>query len=205
MPINYEMLHELSLSRPGARELFDAILEAGVEDECTTVDELIERSDATRRDAITFLRDLDAAGCGEFKVGRKGHPSRLMWSVDPSEIARQAISGEMAGAAPQDEQGLEPEPYAQDLLDASGVGVDESAPAPATRATLDLDESTLTRARKSTRRARSAKRDRASAELIEHSFVLRPDNRVSVALPADLTRREAEVLGDWIRNLSFER
>jgi hypothetical protein len=207
MAIKYEMLHELYLSRPTARELFCAIVEAGVEAGRTTVDELIETSSATRRQAITLLRDLEEARCGEFKVGRKGHPSRLVWSSDPVEIAKRVISrGEAASATPDHEDVEQPsepepesesEPYAQDVLEA-------------TQAALDLADSTaeddqVAPDRKTKRGRGSAKRGRARGELIEHTYVLRPNTRVSVTLPQDLTRREAEVLADWIRNLSFER
>jgi hypothetical protein len=41
--------------------------------------------------------------------------------------------------------------------------------------------------------------------LIEHSYVLRPKLRVVVKLPEDLSAREAEVLGNWLREISFER
>ena len=41
--------------------------------------------------------------------------------------------------------------------------------------------------------------------MVEHAYVLRPDLRLSVNLPVDLTQREAEVLAAWVRNLSFER
>jgi hypothetical protein len=201
MSIKYEMLHKLYLSRPTARELFCAIVEHGVVDGRTTVDELIETSSATRRQAITLLRDLDEAGCGEFKVGRKGHPSRLVWSSDPVELATRVINRSEAGDATPDHEDIEQpsapesEPYAQDVLEA-------------TQAALELSDSSAQRDQvaptRKTRRG-STKRGRAAEGLIEHTYVLRPNTRVSVTLPEDLTRREAEVLADWIRNLSFER
>lgn len=207
MPINYDTLHKLYSSLPTARQLFDTIIELGVEEGRTTVDELILGSAATRRQAITLLRDLDEAGCGEFKVGRKGHPSRLVWNGDPSEIAQRVISGELVGATPDHEAAEQPpesEPDAQDLLEASSVG------ATAAQATLDLaeapdEERAVAQAPKTTRAPSSAKGERTRADQIEHNYVLRPNRRVSVTLPANLSRREAEVLADWVRNLSFER
>ena len=41
-------------------------------------------------------------------------------------------------------------------------------------------------------------------ELIEHSFVLRPDLTVSVELPADLTKSEASRLAAFLQALPFE-
>ena len=211
MPINYDTLHKLYLSRPTARALFGSIDEAGVEAGRTTVDELIKANTATRRQAITLLRDLDEAGCGEFKVGRKGHPSRLEWSGDASEIVRRAISGELSGAASgqgdieqAQELPADPGPQAQNRLEATSGGATQAALAlPMTPADVPESPRPADRARKSARASSPA--EHAGDDQIQHTYVLRADSRVSVALPANLTRREAEVLADWVRNLSFER
>lgn len=42
------------------------------------------------------------------------------------------------------------------------------------------------------------------AELIEHSFVLRPELTISVELPADLTKSEASRLAAFLQALPFE-
>ena len=48
--------------------------------------------------------------------------------------------------------------------------------------------------------------DRApELEMIRHVHRLRLDLAIEVLLPKDLTPSEAAVLGDWIRDLSFER
>jgi hypothetical protein len=44
----------------------------------------------------------------------------------------------------------------------------------------------------------------ADDDMIDHSYVLRPDLSVSFDLPADLTRNEAERLATFIGSLSFE-
>ncbi|PRP96309.1 hypothetical protein [Enhygromyxa salina] len=192
MPINYDMLHKLYTLRPTARELFGSIIQVGVDQGRTTVDQLIEASSATRRQAITLLRELEEAGCGEFKVGRKGHPSRLVWVGDPREIARRVVSGELPDQPTAEQpQQPEPEPHAPDSLEVIG------APEPAPELELPLDLPLELPQPPTT--------EHATREQIEHTYVLRPDFRVSVALPANVTRREAEVLADWIRNLSFER
>jgi hypothetical protein len=211
MPINYDTLHKLYSLRPVAHALFGAIVEAGVDQGRTTVDELIEGSGATRRQAITILRELDEAGCGEFKVGRKGHPSRLVWIGDPREIATRVVSSEGLDAIAE-QQAIEAPSQTQinaDTLEQIEVGsTDGPADAPALKLAPDLPES-LAETRNPplapARRARPVNRDHASGEPIDHSYVLRPSTRVSLTLPADLTQREAEVLADWIRNLSFER
>lgn len=41
-------------------------------------------------------------------------------------------------------------------------------------------------------------------ELIDHEYTLRPEVRVLLSLPADLTRREAKRLADFINTLPFD-
>jgi hypothetical protein len=41
-------------------------------------------------------------------------------------------------------------------------------------------------------------------ETIEHEYTLRPDVKIALALPADLTRREAKRLADFINTLPFD-
>ncbi|UQY32644.1 hypothetical protein K8U54_12910 [Pseudomonas fulva] len=41
-------------------------------------------------------------------------------------------------------------------------------------------------------------------EAIEHTYVLRPDLTISVELPADLTRSEAQRLAQFVGSLSFD-
>lgn len=47
---------------------------------------------------VDLARELEQAGAGVFKVGRRGHPSRLEWSRDLQDIARDAL-GEAAEPA----------------------------------------------------------------------------------------------------------
>lgn len=244
-------------STPAARKLFASIVQAGVEDNRTTVDELIEDGEVTRRQAITLLRDLDEAGYGEFKVGRKGHPSRLEWGQDPRALAQRLLNGEPAARSAaaefasaaavageeQPSQVEEPvehargpaafEHHADALEPHADLAEPEPEPEPPPQAQLraqpqaQAQPQPQAQARAASERprelfaemfptpepaSRSRKRERKQ-ELerqrdtgqIEHTYVLRPKLRVVVELPEDLSAREAEILADWIRNLSFER
>ena len=241
---NLAALHQLYASKPPVRALFDSIQSHGVEDERTTVDELIHDGFA-RRSAIDLLRELAELGCGEFKVGRKGHPSRLEWTGDPAQLVAEILDASPDDAAepdesdvapetdvepdddhdddhdgdhddePDDEPAFEPEvtPNADD--DSLGLGL-ELAPSEsegAIQRTFDLGEDAAAsppakparRGRAKAKPSARAPQSRESSERIEHVFVLRPDVRVQVELPADLSAREAEVLASWIGSLSFER
>lgn len=171
-------------SQPAARTVFAWLAEAEIEDERTTVEDLIEHCQVTRRSAINLLRALDQAGVGEFKVGRKGHPSRFEWGEDPQVVAErfERLDGSdghdhVHESDEDDEREFKSNGRAHGQL---------------------FDDAVL--------QAEPARRGVASdVELIEHSYVLRPKLRVTVQLPADLSAREAAVLGEWIRNISFER
>lgn len=191
--MNHDALLQLLRTRPGMDRLLDKILAAGAEDERTTVDDILADGEAARRQVINLLRDLEKLGYGAFKVGRKGHPSRFEWSIDPAELEA-VLDG---GSEPDSEDSNAEVGQESSELDAA-VGDDEGSERAcvlfmqANQAGLDRGES-----------VRLPKRPARGA--IDHAFVLRPDYRVSLALPDNLTRREAEVLADWVRNLSFER
>lgn len=41
-------------------------------------------------------------------------------------------------------------------------------------------------------------------DIIDHEYTLRPDVRITLSLPADLTRREAKRLADFVQTLPFD-
>lgn len=186
--MNHDALLQLLRTRPTVDRLLESILAAGAEDGRTTVDDILADGEVPRRQAIILLRDLESLGYGAFKVGRKGHPSRFEWSIDPADLAA-VLDG---GSAEQNGDESDGE------LETSVAEDDEPARArvlfmQGNHAAHDLGEPPV----------RSLKPH--SRGEIDHAFVLRPDYRVTVALPDNLSRREAEVLADWVRNLSFER
>lgn len=179
--MNRDALHQLLRTRPALDRLLDSILTAGSDDGRTTVDELL--TDIPRKQAINLLRELEGLGYGMFKVGRKGHPSRFEWSIDPEELRKllddddeqqTARASEEASVAPE-----KPAPTRMSFMGQPATVEPPTTPARAPQPTAGTD--------------------------IQHQYVLRPDYRVSLNLPDDLTPREAEVLGEWVRNLSFER
>jgi hypothetical protein len=76
-------------------ELFQLFLDkmAGRErspkDHKTTVESVQSEFRVPRNSAIRMLRKFAAVGCGEFKAGRRGHESRLVWSISPLQVARE--------------------------------------------------------------------------------------------------------------------
>lgn len=44
----------------------------------------------TRTEVIDLFKELDSLGCGQFKVGRKGHSSRIEWTVHLKSVGQAA-------------------------------------------------------------------------------------------------------------------
>lgn len=90
--MDLDQLSELYRSQESIQNLFDTLGEEPPEDGRTTVAELCELSELSRAEAIALLRELAELGVGKFTLGRRGHPSRLEWSVDPAELVSELDS-----------------------------------------------------------------------------------------------------------------
>lgn len=80
-------------------ELFHAILnkmagrERSPRDGKTTVESVQSDFGVSRNTAIEVLRKFAAIGCGDFKTGRRGHESRIEWTVSPIVVAKEVRAG----------------------------------------------------------------------------------------------------------------
>jgi hypothetical protein len=113
---------------------------------------LLSRScdeEVRKSELISAFRLLEDAGCGQYVEGRRGWPSRFVWSVRSLDVADAA----------RGQRSLEP---------TTDGGAEEEA------------------------------------DMIEHTFALRPDLAVSFELPDDLTKAEAARLAAFLGTLPFE-
>jgi hypothetical protein len=113
---------------------------------------LLSRScdeEVRKSELIGAFRLLEDAGCGQYVEGRRGWPSRFVWSVRSLDVADAA----------RGQRSLEP---------TTDGGAEEEA------------------------------------DMIEHTFALRPDLTVSFELPDDLTKAEAARLAAFLGALPFE-
>jgi len=70
----------------------------------TTLDQVLNRvAGVSRSEAIRVFRSLEKIGCGEFIEGRKGHPSRFVWTDDLTAVGR-AARGEVPSVSPLEEE-----------------------------------------------------------------------------------------------------
>ena len=205
MAFDAAALHALCSSSSVAAKILDAHLAGELGDgERATVDETIEVTGASRRDTIDGLKAIGSTGAGEFKVGRKGHPTRLEWLVD-IETLEDAVAGRIpVQRSPRIEVDEQPSLGLYDHVDddstAGDADIDDASEVVPIAAVTMRPE-----VRSAEVRSTAVRSERESNGHVDHVHRLRPDLEIHVSLPVDLSPREAEILGDWIRNLSFDR
>jgi len=91
-------LRKLYGASNAAKAAFDYFAQRQYNSARTTVDRLLaalkqEGHDVARSDIVELFKALQSAGCGDFVIGRKGHPSRFEWTVGLADVGRSA-SGE---------------------------------------------------------------------------------------------------------------
>ncbi len=96
--VNVGKLRGVYSRHKAARALLDHFAKRKNAMRQTSVDRLLTvlRDDGTevsRGDLIDVLRELEDTGCGTFRIGRRGWPSRFEWRVDLVSVG-QAAAGE---------------------------------------------------------------------------------------------------------------
>ncbi len=99
--IDIALLKELYRRNPTARLMLEDFARRGRNRAQTTVDSLVfrltmENPRVNRSDILGVFHELEKIGCGNFIVGRKGHPSRFQWAVGLSSVGKTAIGEEVA-------------------------------------------------------------------------------------------------------------
>lgn len=92
-PMNVVVLGLLNLAKStAARRLLES-LETTLPStgEVSEVDATAEALEVERGQVVQFFKQLDAAGCGRFIAGRRGHSSRFKWTFEPVSVAQAAL------------------------------------------------------------------------------------------------------------------
>ena len=95
---NISRLRELYTASPVAKAFFDHTAKRERDQSETKVDRIVVllKSDGyhfKRREIIELFRKLQEQGCGQFIEGRRGWPSRFVWSVGLTSVGK-AAAGE---------------------------------------------------------------------------------------------------------------
>ncbi|MGI0133655.1 MAG: DUF262 domain-containing protein [Candidatus Micrarchaeaceae archaeon] len=120
---NIDGLRQLYLESAIAKAFFDRIAHRERGQSETKVDRIRyllkgQGHEFHRREIIELFRKLEEQGCGQFVPGRRGWPSRFVWSSEMTSIGR-AAAGEQHGVdkIATEENGAEAEYEATDLAE----------------------------------------------------------------------------------------
>lgn len=129
---NIEALRLLYRDNLVARTFFDHAARRERDQSETKVDRILirlkrEGHQFQRRDIIDLFRKLEEQGCGQFVEGRRGWPSRFVWSAEMISVAR-AASGQLQAVEhianeedSADQQLQEDEPEVMSAVSQSGT------------------------------------------------------------------------------------
>lgn len=149
-------LRDLYSSSVSSKAMLDDFASRTNNQRITKVDQILNRlrsANVQRWEVIALFRKLEGLDHGKFIEGRKGHPSRFVWSSSPIDVGK---------AAQGDETPINPvSPEAE------------------------------------------ADGDNSFAETREYLFPLRSGTDASLTVPADLTQREADRLGAFLKSLAL--
>ncbi len=99
--LNLKALKALYASGPAAKAVLDEFASRQRNQRITKLQQLLFRLDnggvgIAKSDVIRILRKLDEFGCGDFRTGRKGHPTRFEWKYDLVSVGKAAAGGTQA-------------------------------------------------------------------------------------------------------------
>lgn len=100
--IDSASLRKLYAASRSAKAAFDHFAQRQNNSAQTTIDRLqaalrSSGQDVSRPDIVDLHKALEDAGCGEFKIGRRGKPSRFEWSVGLTDVGRSAAGEQVKG------------------------------------------------------------------------------------------------------------
>jgi hypothetical protein len=96
--LNVKALKALYSSDQAAKAVLDEFASRQRNQQTTKLEQLLFRLGnsgvgVAKADVIGVLRKLDEYGCGDFRTGRKGHPTRFEWKYDLVSVAKAAAGG----------------------------------------------------------------------------------------------------------------
>jgi hypothetical protein len=124
-PPNIDLLRQLYRQSPVAQAFLDHVARRERDQSETKIDRILvrlraEKHDFPRHDIIALFRELEELGCGQFVEGRRGWPSRFVWSVGLRSVGS-AAAGE---SQPIAQISAEQETSDEDSSDSELTGAD---------------------------------------------------------------------------------
>ena len=168
-----------------ARRAFELLAQRQRKRTELAVEVLMRDMGCPRADAVKFLKRLGKLECGRFYAGRGSKQSRFRWRYAMYSVAQVAL-GQPASleALPWEDDDVGQEDDSQKLGD-GGAETLYITPVVSAAGTAPVPTASVSR-----------------AQLIGHTYPLRPELFVSLSLPPDLTAQEADRLAAFIRALA---
>jgi hypothetical protein len=97
LPPELIKLREVYSSGVAAKAMLDDFASRTNNQRITKVDQILNRlraDNVQRWESIALFRKLEELGHGKFIEGRKGHPSRFVWSSSPIDVGKAAQGNE---------------------------------------------------------------------------------------------------------------
>ena len=99
--LDLKALKAMYASEPAAKAVLDEFASRRRNQRTTKLGQLLLRLNNARvgiakGDVIRILRKLDEFGYGDFRTGRKGHPTRFEWKYDLVSVGKAAAGGTQA-------------------------------------------------------------------------------------------------------------
>ena len=99
--LNLKAIKALYASDSVAKAVLDEFASRQRNQQTTKLEQLLFRLSnsgvgVAKADVIGVLRKLDEFGCGDFRTGRKGHPTRFEWKYDLVSVGKAAAGGTQA-------------------------------------------------------------------------------------------------------------
>jgi hypothetical protein len=151
-PEQFDQLRLLRNENDYSRAILDDFASRTNNQRTTKIDQIISRLrdlEMPRWAPIRLFKGLAEQGYGRFIQGRKGHPSRFVWSSSSIEVGKAAKGDNVAITSLVEDENENNDPE----------------------------------------------------EMITHQFYLRTNTLIKLDLPADLTEKEAERLGNFLKTL----
>jgi len=194
------------MTRLASEQANAAVAETSVKESLWEGYQWTKESSPDKQDAIEFFKQLDKAGCGTFIVGRHRKDSRIQWDFDVRLVARTFLGLDRPHDLILGDSESESDPQKNREIMNGPTVLRESL-----RPYLEVRERTSTANSPAEDRSLSplpdnrgtVGTDRPSTESYDHSFLLRPGLTLTVSLPLNITKDEANRLAEFIRSVPF--
>lgn len=186
--INMESLTAIYRLKPAAKEVLEYFTTRQPDENVVTVDDLLnffqeKRYVIARQDIVNLFKSLEELGVGDFKIGRRTQKTRFMSKISLVNVGRAVVDVHKTEKVNQVNQEVE-------------------QPQREPEKAIEVAQETENNRSFATKEATTVNNEEIE-KLLTHPFNLRPNLEISLNLPVDFTKAEAQRLSSFINTLPF--